>query len=77
MVNEDALKEEMIKTDPEFRRLYEQHQECERRLEELLGSSVMSEADELEAKQLKRQKLFFKDQMAAILQGAEEAKVTA
>lgn len=77
MVNENALKEEMIKTDPEFRRLYEQHQECERRLEELGGSSVMSEADELEAKQLKRQKLFFKDQMAAILQSAEEAKVTA
>ena len=30
---DDLLKEELIQTDDEFRRLYEEHQEYERRLQ--------------------------------------------
>lgn len=63
----DSLKEELINTDEEFRSLYDRHQDCERRLTELHEKSVLSEANELEEKQIKRQKLFLKDQMEAIL----------
>lgn len=63
----DSLKEELIQTDEEFRSLYDKHQDCERRLTELHQKSLLSEKDELEEKQIKRQKLFLKDQMEVIL----------
>ena len=63
----DSLKEELLTTNEEFRSLYEKHQDCERRLTELHQKSLLSEKDELEEKQIKRQKLFLKDQMEVIL----------
>ena len=71
----DSLREELLTTDEEFRSLHDKHQECERRLTELHQKSLLSEKDELEEKQIKRQKLFLKDQMEAILRQrrAEEA----
>ena len=73
----DALKAELIRTDDEFRRLHEQHQSYERRLEELSHKSLLSEEDELEEKQIKRHKLQLKDRMAALLRQHEEARVPA
>ena len=68
MSNQDEpLKHELIESNEQFRALYEEHQSFERRLEELRGKSLLSEEDELEEKQIKRQKLFLKDQMEAIL----------
>ncbi|MGB5176471.1 MAG: DUF465 domain-containing protein [Thermoanaerobaculia bacterium] len=63
----DSLREELLATNEEFRSLYDRHQDCERRLIELHQKSLLSEKDELEEKQIKRQKLFLKDQMEAIL----------
>ncbi|MGB5659142.1 MAG: DUF465 domain-containing protein, partial [Thermoanaerobaculia bacterium] len=63
----DSLREELLATNEEFRSLYDRHQDCERRLTELHQKSLLSEKDELEEKQIKRQKLFLKDQMEAIL----------
>lgn len=63
----EGLREELLATDEEFRSLYDKHQACERRLTELHQKSLLSEKDELEEKQVKRQKLFLKDQMEAIL----------
>lgn len=62
----DTLKEELLATNEEFRSLHDKHQDCERRLAELHQKSLLSEEDELEEKQIKRQKLFLKDQMEAI-----------
>lgn len=77
MSEHDALKEELIQTDDDFRRLHEQHQSYEKRLDELNHKSLLSEEDELEEKQLKRQKLMLKDRMAALLRQHEEAHVPA
>ena len=63
----DSLKDELINSDEEFRSLHDKHQDCERRLAELHQKTLLSEEDELEEKQIKRQKLFLKDQMEAIL----------
>lgn len=71
MSSRQALKEELLKTDDQFRRLYEEHQAFERRLEELSQSTVLSEQDEIEEKQIKRQKLLLKDRMALLLSEAE------
>lgn len=77
MSNRDAAKEELIQTDDEYRRLHQQHQACERRLLELQDQELPSQEDELEEKQIKRQKLFFKDRMAVLLRSQHEAAVTA
>ena len=45
---DQPLKQELLETDEEFRSLHEQHQNFERRLEELRQKSMWSEEDELE-----------------------------
>ena len=74
---DDLLKEELIQTDDEFRRLYEEHQEYERRLQELHHKSMFSQEDEAEEKKIKLHKLVLKDQMAEILRQHRESRVTA
>ena len=76
MSNRDALKEELLSTDGEFRRLYEEHQECERRLQEIYQKSFLSQEDEIQEKQIKLHKLALKDRMEQILR-THEAGVTA
>ena len=67
MQNRDALKEELIKTDDEFRRLYEEHREFERRLDEIYHKTLPSQDDEIAEKQIKLHKLALKDRMEQIL----------
>ncbi len=74
---EDARKQELLETDPEFRRLWEEHRTCERRLAELTQKSLLSQEDELEEKQIKRHKLHLKDRMEVILREHREARATA
>lgn len=74
---DDLLKEELVKTDDEFRRLYEEHKEYERRLQELNHKSLLSQDDEIEEKKIKLHKLVLKDQMEEILRHHREARVTA
>lgn len=65
--------QELVDTVPEFSRLYEEHQECERRLDDLHNKSSLSEEDELAAKQIKRHKLFLKDRMEEIARTSRAA----
>ena len=65
--HDDPLKQELIESDERFRTLFEEHQNFERRLEELQGKSLLSEENEQEEKQIKRQKLLLKDRMESIL----------
>ena len=74
---DDPLKKELFESDKEFRDLFEKHQEFERRLEVLSVQSLLSEEDELEEKQIKRQKLFLKDRMEAILRAHRDTQVSA
>lgn len=76
ITTEDALKQELIDSDEEFRRLHEEHQNYERRLEELYQRSLPSEEDELEEKRIKRQKLRLKDRMEIILRSHRQEEVS-
>ena len=67
MSNRETLKEELIRTDPEFRRLYEEHRDSERRLQEIYQKSLPSQDDEIQEKQIKLHKLALKDRMEQIL----------
>lgn len=73
----DDLKAELIETDEEFRRLYEEHKEYERRLGTINQKQLLSQEDEVEEKKIKLHKLALKDHMEQILRQHREARVTA
>jgi uncharacterized protein len=73
----DDLKAELIKTDEEFRRLYEEHQDYERRLQTLTQKQLLSQDEEVEEKKIKLHKLVLKDHMEQILRQHRETRVTA
>jgi uncharacterized protein YdcH (DUF465 family) len=77
VLNRDELKEDLLQTDDEFRRLYAEHQEYERRLELINQKTLPSEADEVEAKRIKLHKLALKDRMEQILRAHSEERVMA
>lgn len=74
---DDCLRQELLETDEEFRQLYQEHQGSESRLLKLGQKTLLSQEDELEAKTLKRHKLFLKDRMEVILRSQREAHVSA
>lgn len=73
----DELKQELLRTDDEFRRLHEEHQEYERRLSDLNHKAMFSEEDEAEEKRIKLHKLVLKDRMEALLRSHRESHVSA
>ncbi len=77
MPNRDELKEELLRTDADFRRLYDEHQDYERRLHDLQEKPSPAEEDEAEEKRIKLHKLALKDQMEAILRTHQESRVSA
>jgi uncharacterized protein YdcH (DUF465 family) len=66
MMKEEEIKEHLMSSNPEFRRLVEEHRQFEGRLEEL-NRRHMTEQDHLEEVQLKKKKLHLKDQMNSII----------
>ena len=77
MSDRDDLKQELIATDLEFRRLYEEHQTYQRRLDEINAKSLLSQDDEIEEKKIKLHKLVLKDRMEAMLRHHRESRVSA
>ena len=65
--DEKTLIEDLKVTNPEFRRLTEEHLQYERRLEELNKLRYLTSEQELEKKQVQKLKLRGKDRMAEIL----------
>jgi uncharacterized protein YdcH (DUF465 family) len=76
MSSYDDLKEELLQTDAEFRRLYDEHKEYDRRLSEINGKTLLSQDDEIEEKKIKLHKLALKDRMESILRSHREARVS-
>jgi uncharacterized protein YdcH (DUF465 family) len=57
----------LMAADPEFRRLADQHWQCESRLEEILNSPYLSGEDFIQEVTLKKLKLRLKDRMESII----------
>ncbi|HEY3202646.1 MAG TPA: DUF465 domain-containing protein [Thermoanaerobaculia bacterium] len=64
--------QELAVSDPEFRRLHEEHRDYEQRLSVLAAKSRLSEEEEIEEKRLKKEKLRLKDRMEAIVRHRRE-----
>lgn len=66
-MSDDAVKEELLAQEGEFKKLHEEHQACESQLEKLVGRPVLSPTDQTEAKRIKLHKLALKDRMESII----------
>ncbi len=63
----DAVRDELLKQDPTFRDLVQQHQNYEKRLGELAHLSYPNEDEQLEETTLKKKKLLIKDEIYAMM----------
>jgi uncharacterized protein YdcH (DUF465 family) len=66
-MDEQALKELLLRENAEFRRAHDDHQACERALEDLRGRSHPTPADADEERELKKKKLALKDRMYRLM----------
>ncbi len=68
MTTIDSVRDELIKENPNFRDLVQQHQNYERRLLELAQLTYPNDEEQLEETTLKKKKLNVKDEIYAIMQ---------
>ena len=67
MKKEEEIKEQLMSSSADFRRLAEEHQQYETKLQELLSHHHLTEQDRLEEINLKKKKLQLKDQMNSMV----------
>ena len=67
MTSSQQLREILLRTDEEFRRLVEQHHDLDTRLSKLSHQLFRTGQEELEKSTLKKRKLQLKDRMANML----------
>lgn len=60
------IQEELLKTDESFKKLYNEHVEQKKKVQDIQSKGSLSEEDEIEIKRIKLHKLSLKDQMEAI-----------
>ena len=63
----DVVRDELIKTNSQFRELVHQHQNYEERLSELAHITYPSDDEQLEETLLKKKKLLVKDEIYAMM----------
>jgi hypothetical protein len=64
----DSVRDQLLTTHEEFRRLAQEHSQHSQRLEALVQKRFLTEDEKLEEVRLKKLKLRLKDQMEAIEQ---------
>jgi uncharacterized protein YdcH (DUF465 family) len=70
-MNQEAARQDLLANDEEFRRLHQEHQEYESRLENILERSSLSQEEEAEAKKIKLHTLALTDRMASMMREHE------
>jgi len=68
MTTIDPVRDELFKTNQDFRNLVQQHQSYEKRLTELAELTYPNNDELLEETTLKKKKLIIKDEIYAIMQ---------
>jgi uncharacterized protein YdcH (DUF465 family) len=66
-VDTHELREHLLQTDHEYRDLVTRHQDLDERLHELTTRHFLTEPEQLEEAQIKKQKLRLKDRMEDIV----------
>jgi uncharacterized protein YdcH (DUF465 family) len=73
-MNEQQLKEILLKESGEFRKVFEQHRTCELELEKLRLKKHVTEADALAEREIKKRKLVLKDRMYQLMLEHEKTR---
>ncbi len=68
MSTADPVRDELIKSNPNFRELVNQHETFEKRLSELAHLTYPNDDEQLEEVTLKKKKLALKDEIYAMMQ---------
>jgi len=71
-MNEQELKEILIKEGGDFRKVFEDHRTCELELEKLRLKTYVTEADAVAERDLKKRKLALKDRMYQLMSEHEK-----
>ena len=66
-MQEEEIKQHLMSSSPEFRRLVEEHHQFEGKLQELQTRHYLSEQDLIEEATLKKKKLHLKDEMNLLI----------
>lgn len=64
----DELKDQLIESNDEFRVLASEHSALERKLDEFSARPYLTDDEQMEEVQLKKRKLYLKDQMEGMIQ---------
>ena len=64
---QQALLEKLLTENPEFKKLYEEHASLKSQVEKLNQRKFLTPGEELEKKNIQKQKLKYKDQITVIL----------
>lgn len=62
-MTEERIKEILLKSNETFRKIHQEHQQCEQSLDRLRSKSFLTEEERLEETMLKKKKLRLKDEM--------------
>jgi uncharacterized protein YdcH (DUF465 family) len=73
LIGEAELKEQLLHTNEEYRRLAAEHQSYSDQLEKLSNRSHLSDEEKIQEVMLKKKKLLLKDQMYLMLQKHRKA----
>lgn len=71
-MTEERIKENLLKNNEGFRKIYQEHQRCEQMLSELRAKSFLTEEERLQEKMLKKKKLRLKDEMYRMIMEFEK-----
>lgn len=66
----EAIREQLMASDPEYQRLREEHARYKAQLEQLASKSYLTEQEQVEEVRLKKLKLRVKDQMEMLVHKA-------
>ncbi|MBP7707300.1 MAG: YdcH family protein [Candidatus Aminicenantes bacterium] len=66
-MDEQALKELLLRENPEFRRAHDDHRACEQALDAIRAKAYLSPAEADEERELKKRKLALKDRMYRLM----------
>jgi uncharacterized protein YdcH (DUF465 family) len=72
-MDENALKERLLRENQEFRKLFEEHREHEKKLAEFKGKTHLTDLERLEEKELKKRKLALKDKMYLLMRDFQKS----
>ncbi len=62
-MKENEIKKIMLKKNKEFKKVFNEHQNCEKELEKFNKKSYLTEKERVQEKNLKKKKLMLKDKM--------------